>query len=189
MADRLDKQGILTALTAAERQITEFFAALSAEELALRSGTAWTPIEQLEHIDSAVKAVANGFAAPKLVLRLRFGGVDGPGRTYLELRDAYRQRLDAGGRAPAPFVPKPVDATAPPIETRRDDLLARWRRHNARLRESVSSWSEHQLDTIGLPHPILGTISAREMLFFTIYHSEHHLVPTRRRLPRFAAEA
>jgi len=34
---------------------------------------------------------------------------------------------------------------------------------------------EDDLDRVMLPHPLLGKLTLREMLFFTIYHVEHHL--------------
>ena len=34
--------------------------------------------------------------------------------------------------------------------------------------------NEYDLDNYQLPHPILGKISLREMLYFTAYHVEHH---------------
>ena len=179
---------ISSALIESENDVASFFTALSSEELALRAGTAWTALEQLEHLNSAVGAVAKGFAAPKLVLRFRFGRAKQAGRSYTQLRDDYRARLAEGGRASGAFVPKAPDASSVSIESRRGDQLERWRRRNGRLRHSVNSWSEKQLDAIQLPHPLLGSITAREMLYFTIYHAGHHVAATKRRLPRFAEE-
>jgi hypothetical protein len=179
---------ILDALLTADTDVAAFFLSLSPEELALRIGTAWTAMEQLDHLNTAVGAVTRGFAAPKLLLRLRFGRSKAPGLSYTELRDAYRARLAAGGRASGAFVPKAIDPMAPSVEKRRDELVERWRRRNARLRQAVSSWSDQQLDSIALPHPLLGKISAREMLFFAIYHAEHHVVATKKRLPRCSTE-
>ena len=41
--------------------------------------------------------------------------------------------------------------------------------------ERLGNWSEKDLDKYKLPHPLLGKLTVREMLFFTIYHNEHHL--------------
>jgi len=49
----------------------------------------------------------------------------------------------------------------------------------------MGDWSELQMDRIRLPHPVLGKLSVREMLFFTLYHNQHHLDAAKRRLPRF----
>jgi hypothetical protein len=31
-----------------------------------------------------------------------------------------------------------------------------------------------------LPHPLLGPLSVREMLFFTVYHNTHHVLNVQR---------
>jgi hypothetical protein len=183
--DVRNRSDIIEALSASEKEVADFFTSLSAEELSLRAGTAWTALEQLDHLNIGVAAVTRGFAAPKLLLRLRFGRPKRPGMSYIELRDDYRARLASGGRASGAFVPKPVELADASILKHRDELVERWRRRHGRLRDAVSSWSEKHLDTIQLPHPLLGSISAREMLYFQIYHGEHHVAATKLRLPRF----
>jgi hypothetical protein len=42
------------------------------------------------------------------------------------------------------------------------------------LSSKVNHFSEDQLDTLLLPHPLLGKLTLREMLYFTIYHVGHH---------------
>jgi hypothetical protein len=83
-------------------------------------------------------------------------------------------------------VPPREEGAAP---ERRTALLARWERVNARLREALEGWSERDLDRILLPHPLLGKLTTREMLFFTLYHDRHHVEAAKRRLPRFGAGA
>jgi hypothetical protein len=33
-----------------------------------------------------------------------------------------------------------------------------------------------------LPHPLLGKLTVREMLFFTLYHQRHHVAVVERRI-------
>ena len=35
-------------------------------------------------------------------------------------------------------------------------------------------WSEKKLDRYQAPHPALGKLTIREMLYFTIFHNVHH---------------
>ena len=184
--DRLSREDLVSALSASERDVADFFASLTADELVLRVESAWTATEQLTHLNTAVSAVAKGFAVPRILLRVRYGRSTSSGRSYTLLRDDYRGRLAAGGRASGPFVPDHQMLSAAQGEALRHDLLVRWRRVNGRLREAVASWGENDLDTIRMPHPLLGKISAREMLYFTLYHAEHHVAATRKRLPLLA---
>ena len=39
---------------------------------------------------------------------------------------------------------------------------------------AAEKWDEKELDEYYLPHPILGKLTVREILFFTIYHNLRH---------------
>jgi hypothetical protein len=184
--DHLTREDLVSALTASETDVADFFASLTPDELVLRVESAWTPTEQLAHLNTVVSAIAKGFAVSRFILRIRYGRARGPRRSHTALRDDYRALLAAGGRAAGPFEPSRQDLSPAQSEAHRQALLARWTRVNGRLQKALELWDEKHLDTIRLPHPLLGKISAREMIYFTVYHSEHHVAATRKRLPRFA---
>jgi hypothetical protein len=173
-------------LSSEERDVAAFFQSLTPDEFVLRVGDAWTPAEHLQHLNIAVSAVARGLSISPWILRLRFGRARQPSRSLVEVRDDYRERLARGGRARGGFVPPREELSPEQITSRRADLLARWQRVNSRLTASLERWSDRNLDRIRLPHPILGKITAREMVFFTIYHGHHHIAAAKSRLPRFS---
>ena len=43
-----------------------------------------------------------------------------------------------------------------------------------KLIDKLNQKSEEELDTIFIPHPLLGKITLRELYYFTIYHILHH---------------
>jgi hypothetical protein len=175
------------ALHAVEDEVASFFGSLPEDEFVHRAGEAWTPAEHLRHLCVSVGAVARGFAAPRWLLRLRFGRARTPSRTYDAIRETYRSSLAAGAGASGRFVPPRQDVSPDQVAERRAELLARWTRVNAALRSGLEPWSETDLDRIQMPHPILGKLTAREMLFFTLYHNGHHVEAAQRRIPRFRA--
>lgn len=162
--------------------MSEFFSSLSADEFVAREASAWTPAEHLEHLNTAVKAVAAGLEMPRWLLRLRFGRPRSSSRTYEQLRDDYRARLEQGAGATGRFVPGRGSLSDDDSMVRRTRLLSGWYRANERLRSALERWTERDLDRIQLPHPILGRITAREMVLFTIYHNHHHIAAAGRRL-------
>ena len=184
--DHLTREDLTAALTAAEVDVAHFFGSLTPDELVLRVGSAWTAAEQLAHLNTVVSGVAKGFAVSRFLLRIRYGLARSSRRSHTALRDDYRAVLAAGGRAAGPFVPARQDLASAQIEAHRQGLLARWGRVNGRLQKALESWDEKNLDTIRLPHPLLGKITGREMIYFTVYHSEHHIAATKKRLRRFA---
>jgi len=175
---------ILASLQRVEREVADFFGTLDDDELVGRVGDAWTPAEHLRHLNTSVSAVAGGLAVRKLLLRLRFGRARRPSRSYPELREEYLRVLAGGGRASGNFDPPREDLGPAMAPARRAELLERWGRVNRRLREALEGWSERELDRLRLPHPLLGALTVREMLFFTLYHDLHHIEAARKRLPR-----
>lgn len=128
----------------------------------------WTAGQQLDHTIKAVRPVKLAFLLPVFLLRLTFGKPNRASRTYNGLIEKYHAKLEAGGKASAPFIPKPVairdrEKLAKQLQGLTDSLINR-----------VNSYSETQLDSYILPHPLLGKLTLREMLYFTIYHVGHH---------------
>ena len=39
---------------------------------------------------------------------------------------------------------------------------------------AAGAWSEAELDTRAVMHPLLGSLTMREMLYFMLYHDAHH---------------
>jgi len=181
------REEIVRALTDVEREVAEFFGGLGDDELTRREGEAWSPAEHLRHLDRSVRAVTRGLEYPRWLLRLRFRRARRPSRGYDELRSAYRARLAAGGKSTPEFIPPREDVAAGEVDAYRARLLARWADANGRLRAAVERWPEEALDRIQLPHPLLGKLTVREMLFFTIYHGRHHVDGVRRAVARAAS--
>ena len=53
--------------------------------------------------------------------------------------------------------------------------MARWSAATVNLCNQVARWNEADLDRYRMPHPLLGLLTVREMLQFTVYHTAHHL--------------
>ncbi len=45
--------------------------------------------------------------------------------------------------------------------------------HNAMF-ANLENWSDKQLNTYLLPHPLIGKLTIKEMLYFVDYHILHH---------------
>lgn len=179
------KSEIVRGLTEVEAEVESFFSALSEEEFVMRVDEGWTPAEHLQHLNIGANAVGRGLTTSKLLLRLRFGSGRNQSRSYGEIRRVYREELAQGRQASGRFVPVRIDL--PTDVTRlRFETISRWGRVNSRLRAALEQWGEQELDRLRMPHPALGKITVREMLFFTLYHSQHHIEAAKRRLPRFA---
>jgi hypothetical protein len=188
-ANPWSRSELVQALAHVEALVHDFFSTLDPDEYILRVDSAWTPAEHLEHLNIAVQAVARGLQISPWLLRLRFGPVRHASRTYEEIREHYTAVLAGGGGARGKFVP-PRQTIAPgEVQAHRAGTLARWERRNARFRAALDGWTETQLDRVQLPHPLLGKLTVREMVFFTLYHNQHHIKAAQSRLQRFVKPA
>jgi len=104
-----------------------------------------------------------------------FGLSEQPSRSYSEVVAAYKKRLDEGIRAEDFSPVTPVTYRFPDgVTDTRGYLLQSWDESNAKLIDGAARRSEAELDRLQLPHPALGTITLREILFFTIFHNDLH---------------
>jgi DinB superfamily len=149
---------------------------LEAAEFTFSKNDKWTPGQQLEHILLAVKPVRLACSLPKFLLNMVWGKANRPSKSYDELVKKYTLKLADGGRATGRFVPKKV-----PIEKKKA-LIENLQHEVVRLQQKLNRFSEAELDLYILPHPLLGKLTLREMLYFTIYHVEHHQQLTKRDL-------
>ena len=126
----------------------------------------WTPIQQLSHIQKSVAPVKIAFTLPKFFLRVIFGKANRSSRSYDELVSNYKAKLEAGGKSTTRFLPD--------TSCNRFRLLLSVEKKASVLSQKINRFSEQELDHFILPHPLLGKLTLREMLYFTIHHVEHH---------------
>ena len=137
-----------------------------------KQGDRWSPAEHIRHLRKSTAPVAKAMRLPRLVLRFWFGRHRTPSLAFVPLREVYRGVLAEGGLA-GRFAPGP-DAS-PQDTARRRQIMRAWRDSAAALDAAMGRWSERAMDRCQLPHPLLGLLSVREMLEFTVYHTSHHL--------------
>ena len=127
----------------------------------------WSASDNVEHLILSVKPLKLAFRLPKFIL-LYFGKPNRPIRTYDELVKKYLEKLNSGGRATSAFVPK---------SNHKDKrlLFENFKQLNQGFIKSLTKWNDADLDRYLIPHPLLGNLYVREMLYFTIYHTQHHL--------------
>lgn len=128
----------------------------------------WSAAQQLAHIIRSVSPVNMAMGLPKFIVKWRFGLANRPSKDFDQLVEKYTAKLKEGGRASGRFVPPPVEAD------KKDKLLSQLNTVVEKLSRKILAHSEEALDKYILPHPLLGKLTLREMLYFTAYHVEHH---------------
>jgi hypothetical protein len=180
--DRLNKTQIISLLQQKHASFLAYINGLSEEQFLYSHSQKWTAGQQLQHIHLSVRPVALGLSLPKVLLRLLFGKARRSSRTFEALKTTYLGELENGAQSSRPFIPKSVA-----LKQRQAIANALTGKVNS-LCSKIESFSEDDLDSLILPHPVLGKLTMREMLYFTIYHVEHHEALVRKYVGHLAHE-
>lgn len=165
----MEKEAMVQLLRQHYAQLIELVSQLDDRALLHAPAGKWNALQQVDHLIKSVAPVNSAFAIPSFILSWRFGVANRPSRTYDALVDRYHIKLQAGGRASAPFAPPPDI----PVSDK-EKLLQQLNTLTTKLTRRTLSYNESALDKYVLPHPLLGMITLREMIYFTAYHASHH---------------
>lgn len=165
---------ISAALSAEFTAVHDYFAAIAPKKFFAAPVNVWTPADNLDHLIRSCSPVAFGLKAPKTALRLRFGKPKHQSRTLPKVRSDYVDgALASGGQASGPYLPK---------YSSKNKLLKKWSNLAQPFQAGLARWSDAQLDQYQAVHPLLGAMTVRELLFFTLYHNMHHVNDVQRLL-------
>lgn len=131
----------------------------------------WSIAQNLTHLITAANMTRLAYRLPKFMVRIYSGTPNRLSRTYDEVIEKYKLKLQQGGKASGRFDAKPVAPSAG-----KHQILDAYNKSMEILITTINEkWKEGQLDKFLAPHPLLGKLTLRELCFFTIYHTEHHL--------------
>ena len=161
-------------ITDAEKNFNRFSETCNSmdEELFFKKPTdKWSAAENIQHLIISTKMTALAYRLPKIIVRLFAGKPNRSSRPFNELKDKYYKKLADGGRASGVFVPKPME-----IKYGKLKLMDNWQNATTAYLLALSkNRTEKDLDNYLAKHPLLGRITLRELCYFTIFHTEHHL--------------
>ena len=164
----MEKQEIVQRLHAQYGQFCELVQNLSPEAFTFHLEGKWSAAQQLDHLIRSVRPVVLGLSLPSFLLRLIFGRAKHTPREYDTLVRTYQDALAKGGKSPKAYEPKV------PGEGFQSFGSERLMQMITALDRLLDALSESDLDILQAPHPLLGKLTLRELMYFTIYHAEHH---------------
>lgn len=164
----MTKQEIIVQLKNNHLAFVEYINSLNEKDFLYAPETKWTAGQQLDHIHRSTSPVLLALSLPKLMLKLLFGKSNRPSKTYDALIEKYNQALTKGGRASGRFIPKPIGFND------KQPLINALTNTINKLSSKIENLTENELDAYILPHPLLGKLTLREMLYFTVHHVKHH---------------
>ena len=175
MSDPQSQSAIVEHITTIQAGVTNDITRMSDAQFTNGTAESWSAADYLKHLLLSIKPVAKAMGFPAEILERQFDRSERTSRSYAELVKAYQKRLDEGIRAEDYGKVVPVFYRFPEgITNERAYLIQSWNESNQRLIGAAQQWSETELDSLQLPHPAIGTVTLREMLFFTLFHNTLH---------------
>ena len=162
----MEKQGILNriqdevnALIASVEKISEsdFFQQPHPEK--------WSVAQNIAHLFEVSKPLVGLFGKPELMEQ--FGRSNRSSQDYEGVKNTYQTAL----KKPIPLllVYRHINT-----EGSQAEILSNYQSLTAKLLARAAQFSEADLDSYQIPHPLLGLLTMREFLHFTAYHTGHH---------------
>ena len=145
-----------------------------------RSGANWSIAENIQHLILSINTTTLAYQLPKFLVRWIGGKPNRNSYTFDKLLARYNKKLEDGAKASARYVPKPIH-----IKYGKKKLLDNWNKVATKLINTLNNFRpEEDLDDFLVKHPLLGRITLRELCYFTIFHTSHHLesIQTRKAL-------
>lgn len=164
----MNKIEILQKLSEAFSLVEETIRDTKNETFFLRKDNKWSVAEDTKHLILSVNPLNTAFSLPNFTL-LFFGKLNRPARNYDEIFEKYYQKLAEGAVATPQFIPEGIS-----INSNQADLIQEFKKANDKFLKKVDNFEEDDLDKYLIPHPVLGKLTIREMLYFTICHTLHH---------------
>ena len=166
------KSEIIATLQTQKLEIPAFLEGIPSEQFFDGSSEHWSVGYHVQHITSAVNRVAGGLMNPA-ALPKREPAI--PSRDFATMREFYSETLkntpsetlrQLGSRV---TLEKHTD-----LEAYKTQLISSFTSAIENFNTALEHFEESNLEQLGMPHPVMGLLSSREMVFFIVFHNTHH---------------
>ena len=172
------RREIVEALEAAHEAALDYWSQYELTTFFSPMGEHWPASDHLRHLTRSMTPLLPVLRVPRLALRVAFGSPEQPSRSIEAIGTLYAAALRSGATA-GRYTPRPDGSAHDQI--RRDSIMDAHSETLRGLTQAMERWSEAQLDTHQLPHPLLGRLTVREMMLFTLLHNRHHVAVAEQR--------
>lgn len=130
----------------------------------------WNSAQQVQHLVISQKSTLIAYKVPSFIVGLLYGKrKPAVSRSYEAVRDAYLAHLNQGAKAPAEYIPKPIE------QLDKQRLATSFVQAGENYLAALATKTDTELDSLQVKHPLLGKLTLRELALFTLYHNRHHL--------------
>ena len=172
---------ILSAIEDIAEKVESYYTSLSPEQFFHDGLGGWSAAQNLSHITFIGSLAVYLFGLPRFLF-IPFGK-QSVQRDFNTLKNDYigsDKVIFIGPLAPSSIAP-PLDANNV-IQT----MVSDWRKVYRDLNLAIQSIPEEDMDNYSLPHPSMGMLSLREMIYVLIIHPIHHTYKVEQKMDRYS---
>ena len=167
----MDKESIAALLDEKHQKLIQWLENQDDEKWEQGPKGKWTTGQVTLHLLQSIKPLNTALSMPKFIVRYKFGKANREVRDYDTVIKRYNERLKNVPQG-ATFRPS-RNMKIPKLSDKRY-LLNRLQVESKKLQYKTRKMSDKHLDTLILPHPLMGKMIVREILMWMPYHVEHH---------------
>ena len=166
------KPELIAALETQKLEIPAFLSSIPSEQFFDGSSERWCVGHHVQHITSAVNRVAQGLLSAGALPKREPATAS---RDFATMRETYLETLRN-----TPFETLRQLGSRVTLEERQDldayktQLISSFTSAIENFNVALEGFDEANLEQLGMPHPVMGLLSSREMVFFTVFHNTHH---------------
>ncbi len=167
----MDKHEIADLLETNHHKIFNWLAQQPLENWEIGPREKWTTAQHILHLVKSLQLLNNVLSYPKFILKYKFGVCNRPIRDYNTVVKNYQKKLIENKEKAKIFNEK----LKKPLIKDKERLLTTYQIQQKKLQYKTRKISDKNLDTLVIPHPLMGKMTIREIIMWTAYHTEHHL--------------
>jgi hypothetical protein len=172
----MTKRDLIKSFTGNYNDVIAYMHSLTDGQFLFSHNEKWTAGQQLSHIYLTLTPFSKVLLSKEFILE-KFGKINRPTWNYETVVEKY---LTTTLKAPEQYLPEEV------IAEQKEIIYNDLQNVLKNISEILNKYSDEELDTLVLPHPLLGNLTIREMFYFMTYHATHHLKQTKLNLEHYS---
>ncbi|CAM1354773.1 DinB family protein [Tenacibaculum insulae] len=166
----MEKEAIINLLESKHQQLFNWIKEQPEDIFEKGPDGKWTTGQHIVHLVNSIKQVNKALSYPKFLLKYKFGKANREVRLYGQIIKRYQDKLLKNQERAKQF----NIAVKTPSKAKFNQLISILQIQNKKLQHKTTKWKDQDLDTLILPHPLMGKMPVREIIMWTAYHTEHH---------------
>ena len=166
----MDKNKIVDVLEIKHQELFTWLENQPRENWELGPKEKWSTSQHIQHLTDSLQLLNTILSYPIFFLKYKFGTSNKEPRDYNIIAEKYEHKILVDQER----VRTLNQRLKKPALKERERLLTKLQIQQKKLQYKTKKISEKNLDTLLIPHPLMGKITAREIIMWTAHHTEHH---------------